>query len=99
MTLYRYDDVSFASMDENYIGPGRIEIVLSEYPVIKETPKGYWIGYCYKRWVSRTSKKRFAHPTKDQAWNSFRIRKQRQIEIYAARLARAQTALSLPQPL
>lgn len=110
MTLFRYQDVQFASMNfdidgEWSGGAGRLEAVLMQYGVWKETAKGYWINddrTSYLdgtlRWVSKTSKKRFAHAEKDEAWKSFKARKQRQIQIYSARLERAKKAFELEQP-
>ena len=49
---------------------------LFTYNLHKETPKGYWIGYGHPDngyvkgdsiWVSKTSKKRYAYPTKEEA--------------------------------
>lgn len=61
-----------------------IDLQLSyiRYVVIKETPCGYWLMTHYggnKRWVSKTSLKRFAYPTKEEAFNSFKIRNSRRI--------------------
>lgn len=102
MTLYRYEDVLFASMvDEwdNPIGSGRLEILERTFTVLKETPKGFWIDcYCTRRWVSKSSRRRYACVSKDDAWKSFQARKLRQAGIYAARLARAKQALAMPRP-
>lgn len=68
MTFYRYDSHNQ-------------DIVLNEYQLIKETPKGYWINVYYNefnKWVSKTSIKRYAYPTKKEALNSFIQRKIRQ---------------------
>lgn len=63
------------------------------YYMIKETPCGYWISdqvagkhvdedmknpYFWKKWVSKTAKKRYAYPTKEEALESFLARKYRQ---------------------
>ena len=52
----------------------------------------------HKRWVSMTSKKRFAHATIEEAKASYRLRKARQIQILAARLEVARIAHTLPFP-
>ena len=101
MNLYRYEDVQFAApcYDDDPPGIGRLEIICHEIRIEKETPAGYWIGNIItRRWVSKTGKKRYAHPTKAEAWKSFQARKRRQIAIYSARLRRAEKALALPQP-
>lgn len=54
-----------------------VSVVLEEYSLLKETPKGYWITDTWgvwKKWISKTSRKRFAYPTKEEALISFRIR-------------------------
>jgi hypothetical protein len=102
MELYRYEDTAYANMiDEDFAGHStHIRISLREFPVVKDNPKSHWIrdrdGFC--RRVSKTSKKRFAHPTKDEAWLSFRKRKEAQMRIYREKLRRAQVAYSLPRP-
>jgi hypothetical protein len=48
-----------------------------------------------KRWVSKTSRKRFAYPTLKEALHNFRARKNRQISILTHRLERAKTALNI----
>lgn len=69
MQFYRYvlNDVSteFAS---------DIQIDLRIYNLVKETPKGYWIdrsNWFDKHWIPKTSRKRFAYPTKEEAWLNF----------------------------
>jgi hypothetical protein len=46
-----------------------------------------------KRWVSKTSIKRYAYPTKQEAMANFKARKRRQIDILEYRLNRAKIAL------
>ncbi|MCP4053735.1 MAG: hypothetical protein GY739_11850 [Mesoflavibacter sp.] len=52
------------------------EIELIEFKTIKETPFGYWIqnGWLKKKFVLKHSSKRYAYPTKEEAFNSFKIR-------------------------
>lgn len=88
MKFYRYNDTLCANVG--------VRIYLYEFNMIQETPKGYWIGYYNKKekWVSKTAKKRYAYPTKEEALASFKARKERQIEILEHQLNRAKTALS-----
>lgn len=65
-----------------------VKVALEEYNLHKETPKGYWIGYGSLSgligksiWVSKTSKKRFAYPSKQEALNNFILRTQRRLNI------------------
>jgi hypothetical protein len=102
--LYRYEShrvASFPSGDsdaEDRLGSSTLKLFLLDFPIVGETDHGYWINaYGHRRWVSKFSKKRFAHPTPDQAYQSFRARKLRCIHIIAARLRDAERALELPQ--
>ena len=82
MEFYRYSDVTYES------GP---EIELSTFKITKETPKGWWVVQYWdsdwympnenKRWVSKTVKKRYAYPTKEEAMTNFEARKMRQLSI------------------
>jgi hypothetical protein len=90
--FYRYDAVQYVEHDDygelcsaKYPNP---EVVLSIYSLFKETPKGYWIGYgelqrlhSASRWVSKTARKRFAYPTKEEALESFIKRNEKRIKI------------------
>lgn len=53
-------------------------LTVVEFPIIGETPQGWWIKDDYglkKRWVSKTAKKRYAYPTREEAMESFKARK------------------------
>ena len=97
MILYRYHNVRQCSLDEwGGIAGSWARVYLTEHPVIKETPKGYRLDG--GRWVSKTSKKRFAHATADEAWKAYQARKQRQVYILDAQLRHAKEALALTRP-
>jgi len=81
-----------------------VKVSLAEFQSIKETPCGYWIreicsisGYPYrkKRWISKTSVKRYAYPTKQQAWESYKIRARRRVDYLERDLKRAKAAAYL----
>lgn len=86
---YRYVDTRSAYFDSDgdWTGPGSAVIAGHEYTVIRHTPKGAWIvqSPAYKwsrqRFVRNSSRKKYAYPTKAEAWESFTIRKQRQLQI------------------
>lgn len=85
---YRYEEV--------LTGHPRVTIYLRVYNVIKHTPCGVWIELPYgmgKRFILNYARKRYALPTKEEALKSFRARKQRQVEIYRAKLEIAELAL------
>ena len=52
------------------------EIELLEFETLRETPSGYWIKRKYYKevFVLKDSRKRYAYPTKKEAFNSFKIR-------------------------
>lgn len=76
-------------------------VFLDVFIAIKETPKGYWIKkygehkypWTKKRFVLKKSKRRYAYPTKEEAWNSYRIRAQKRIWYLRRQLAVASAAL------
>lgn len=94
--LYRFEDCyySVAGEDGDHTN---IQVHLRRYKVIKHTPKGYWIEipFCEKKWVSDSTRKRFAYPTKEQASNNFIKRKECQIRLLQNRIDRANRALYL----
>ena len=87
MKFYRYEDSPF-------VWPPTYKLVILY--LVKETPKGYWISYDHnykeevpwmkKRWVSKTTRKRYAYPTKEEALENYKARKNRQIKILKSRL-------------
>lgn len=94
MKLYRYEIncLGDTMVPANYID-------LKEYDVIGETPKGYYINkYSFvhkKTWVSKTGKKRFAYPTKEEAMNYFMHRCMTIIRVMKWRIAEWKIVLSL----
>lgn len=97
--LYRYHE---ALVDEIWcrqpqIASQSMRLYLNEYPIIKETPCGCWIEWVYgeKKFVNLKANKKFAHLTPEDAMESFKARKQRQIAILNGQLLRAEAALYL----
>ena len=83
MKFYRYDYHNTAEIDRwgDLTSPRfpNANIYLHEYDLIKETPKGYWIGWRIPsnekfKWISKTSKKKYAYPTKEEALENLRLR-------------------------
>jgi hypothetical protein len=55
---------------------------LQEFKVIKETPCGWWIEIWFNsknRWVSKTTIKKYAYPTKQEALIGYTKRKEKQL--------------------
>jgi len=96
--FYRYDSYP--------VYESRVRVYESQFKLLKETPCGYWIVDRYyrdelvhwtgsvKKWVSKTSRKRFAYPTKEEAMTSFKARKNRQISILKYQIKNAEQALA-----
>ena len=75
-----------------------IKLELRKYDLIKETSKGYWIGYeevSFKKWIPKISKKRYAYPTKEEALRNFILRTEKRIKILQREVACCNTAISL----
>lgn len=96
---FRYEQRTYGSLDEfEIIVSTRHELELMEFKVAKVTPKGVWLErYLGNRFVRASGRRRFAHPTKEAALESFRQRKLSQISILQAQLRVAQTMLARAQ--
>jgi len=72
-----------------------INIEILTYKVKKHTPLGVWIsqGIYDCHFILNNSRKKFAYPDKATALESFKLRKQRQIELLTEQLSDAKTAL------
>jgi len=78
MKFYRYKiGVSFESWDEFEEFP-KVCIKLHEFDSVKETTCGHWINTLsknsYNKWISKTSKRKWAYPNKIDALENFRRR-------------------------
>lgn len=97
--LYRIEGVTYASSyDDEYgsIGIGRSELITRAYPILSRTCRGAWIDvYGEKKFVNLTARKKFACETIEDARESFRQRKRRQIGILSAQLKQAEQYLAL----
>lgn len=96
---FRYEQRTYGSVDEfDILISTRHELELMEFKVAKVTPKGVWLErYLGNRFVRASGRRRFAHPTKEAALESFRQRKLSQISILQAQLRVAQTMLARAQ--
>ena len=82
--LYRY---------VNYFG----NLALREYPVLRETREGKWVKNIVdgtEHWVSNHSRKRLAHPTKEEALVGFIKRTEWYIMLTKGNLDLAKEALN-----
>lgn len=76
---YRYvDDRVWVSYDKPDVKTFRLLTI----PIVKETPKGYWVQQYFgkKRFCLNDARKKWAYRTKEDALQSYIIRKKREIE-------------------
>jgi hypothetical protein len=108
MNFYRYEIVEYAVMgdDGEYVDSHlpNPKVEIREYDLLKETLKGYWVGYLnpfgvslgdWQKWVSKTSKKRFAYPTKEEAMVNFIKRTEKRVNILDRQLQVCKISLNL----
>ena len=97
--FYRYEDVRYSNGMDMFDNPNpgySLRVQLSQYPVIKYTPKGAWINvYGDKKFVLLSAKKRYACPTKEEALECFMYRKKRQLSILNAKVRQVEHAIQL----
>lgn len=109
MKFYRYEHFAFR---DPYGFSIISDITEKIFHLVKETPCGWWIheiaGYANMddrwkefwgkpKWVSKTARKRYAYPTREEALTSFIARKRRQIEIMETELEGARLALAMAE--
>lgn len=87
--LYRYEGYDTYSLENPY-----------EYKIVKETRCGWWVTcFCFPtvkpRWVSKSGKKRYAYPTKEEALTNYIARKRSQIQHCKNNIAQAEDGLRL----
>jgi hypothetical protein len=103
MNFYRYETVEYASIgwDGEYTRSKipNPSLELRTFDLIEETPKGYWIGFinCKFKWVSKTSKKRYAYPSKEEALNAYILRTKKRIEILNYQISSCNIGLDLAE--
>lgn len=99
--LYRYEEILYSwgldQFDEPIPGYN-MKVMLSDFPIIRRTPKGAWIDlYNEKKFVLLTAIKQYASESKEIALQQFKARKTKQIEILTAKLKQANEALKLAE--
>jgi hypothetical protein len=96
--FYRYESIEYATIgvDGEYTTSSipNPKINLITLNLFRETPKGYWIGYgdlngfhSSQKWVSKTARKRYAYPTKEEALNNFIKRNEKRIKILSRQVS------------
>jgi hypothetical protein len=103
--LYRMMDVAYSSGSDDYGYSTTIKIEIEAFPIIKKTKSGWVIpnrrhqgrGRDW-RLVLFEGRKKFAHPSSQDALQSFIFRKRAQARIYHARAERAELAIRKADP-
>lgn len=95
---YRVVDFRYApTLDEwdRPQGDGRSTVEMREYAVLRHTEQGVWLetGETGRKFVLRGARKRFACPTKEEAWESFRARKKKQLRLLMSQIAHVRRVL------
>jgi hypothetical protein len=94
MEIYRYEKVCYHEELRGWENENNVEIILREFKIIRNTPKGYVIKLGSKeKWVSSTGKKRFAYKLKDDALTNFIKRTNRSILMMKHSIDYAELAL------
>lgn len=97
--LYRYEEIQTQEIliPDPKEASRSMRLYLKEFPIIKETRCGCWIslGYSFKKFVKLNARKKWAHPTPEEAMAGFRARKERQLRILKGQMLRTQAALYL----
>lgn len=102
-TAYRIESKFYApSLDEfdNPVGSSQQVLEVKKFKITKVTAAGIWIDYWTgPKFVLLTAHKKFACLSLDEAKESFRARKKRQISILSNQLHRAEYALKMVEAL
>jgi len=91
---YRVDGAVWSDQLEGYVGA-----TIKVGKALKLTPKGAHVrfGWRDERWIGR-GRKAYAYPDIDRAWESYQIRKGRQVQHLERQLERARIAQGLLRP-
>lgn len=94
---YAYHDYDGELIPSPYPNP---TLELRAYDLLKETEKGYWIGYkgfSFKKWIPKKSKRRYAYPTKEEALKNFITRTKRRVNILQRQIECCKISISLAE--
>jgi hypothetical protein len=111
MVFYRYENTTYCGL-YGYLSTERIEerryYLIKETPCgwwihsnrhhnLKGKNKMILFHTERPHWVSKTSRKKFAYPTQNEALEGFKARKRRQITILEHKLMKAQAAIRIAE--
>lgn len=95
---YRYEDSLVHSWDYEYetITHSRVVVNLKEFDVIKHTRCGVWLDvFGTKKFVKTKARKRWACPSRREAYESFLARKKKQKRILESQLDRVEQSIHI----
>lgn len=97
--LYRYREMQMDEIhsDDVRAATKSMRLYRDSFPVIKHTKCGCWIdlGYERKKFINLDARKKWAHPSLEEAMKSFVARKKQQIVILRHQLLKAEAAVYL----
>jgi hypothetical protein len=98
MTMFRLQSCTYARRDEDtellYVSNRTLYFI--EVPVVKVTPKGFWLDYYGSRkFVRAEARKRWAYPTKQEALESFIARREKQLKILRSQISESTLFLGM----
>lgn len=104
--FYRYEIRQYSNYGRDMEGeiiqsnfPPRVALELLEFELLRETPMGFWICnpgfFFYKKWVSKTARKRYAYPTKAEAMKNFIKRTEKRVKILLNQVYACEEGLKL----
>jgi hypothetical protein len=98
--LYRFDSFLSSSIEDSEYGhhvTSIVEVCLFRYEILRKTPKGVWIylNFGDEKFVLSNARKRYACPTIEEAKESFKARKSKEIKILQARIDHAKEAITI----
>ena len=105
-TFYNYTVTTYASGLDEYgdcYPSSSSTLELNKFFLVKESDKTWCVvaewdnNSRHKHYIRKSSRKKFAYPTIEEAANGFLMRKNRQIEILTGQLDRAKNARYLIQ--
>ena len=107
MKFYRFETGKQVIDEAFFITHPKAKLITRTFTLLRETPCGYWViedckgklsNYFiekYKRWVSKSSRKRYCYPTIEEAWESYEIRRSKRVWYLERDLGIAKSAMML----
>lgn len=96
---YRYIEAGSASSETEPMEWTSVSLRLELLELVKKTPCGAWLNYGYtgakNKFVLDYATKKYAHPTKEKAYESFLARKRKQLRIYKQKVRTVEIAMAL----